>query len=170
MKIQITCDSCGNKFERKLGEYNRSQKLGRKSFCTSKCASINNIENIPINKRSHVNNPLNGRPKDEFSDFRPHLKSIRRRCIIKKTNLKITLEDLKELWEKQKGICPYTNIKMNVRSWRKKLPTNASVDRIDSSKGYTKDNIQFVCCSINLAKCDFTDEQIKEFILEIKES
>jgi hypothetical protein len=38
-------------------------------------------------------------------------------------------------------------------------PFSPSIDRIDSSKGYTPCNIQFVCTSVNLAKLDAPQEQ-----------
>jgi hypothetical protein len=33
-----------------------------------------------------------------------------------------------------------------------RLPTNLSIDRIDNTRGYTADNIQFVCDWANTAK------------------
>jgi hypothetical protein len=39
----------------------------------------------------------------------------------------------------------------------------ASVDRIDSSKGYTKDNIQFVCFMANIAKNKFSCDELINF-------
>ena len=35
---------------------------------------------------------------------------------------------------------------------------NISIDRIDSSKGYTKDNIQLVCASLNNMKMDLKNK------------
>lgn len=35
-----------------------------------------------------------------------------------------------------------------------RIPTNVSVDRIDSKKGYTRDNVQLVCMAINQMKSD----------------
>ena len=49
-----------------------------------------------------------------------------------------------------------------------KLPKTASIDRIDSSKGYTKGNVQWVCVFANLAKNTFKDELIKETFDELK--
>lgn len=78
---------------------------------------------------------------------------------------------LKELWDKQKGLCPYTGIKMllpqtssdhSIHSLKK-----ASLDRIDSKKEYVKGNVEFVCCAINLAKNSFTRKEMKEFLSEI---
>ena len=38
-----------------------------------------------------------------------------------------------------------------------RIPTNISVDRIDSSGGYTRDNIQLVCMAVNQMKSDLDD-------------
>lgn len=44
------------------------------------------------------------------------------------------------MWNKQKGKCALTGIPMTVtKSGR--TNTNISIDRIDSNKGYTKDNV-----------------------------
>lgn len=82
----------------------------------------------------------------------------------------IDVQYLKELWDNQNGICPYTGIKMLLP----KTSTDffhslkkASLDRIDSKKGYIKGNVEFVCSAINLAKNSFTREEMKEFLSEI---
>ena len=46
---------------------------------------------------------------------------------------------------------------------------NASIDRIDSSKGYTKDNIQIVTKTINLAKRSLSDDDFIQMCLEVSE-
>lgn len=86
---------------------------------------------------------------------------------VKRGDLKhtITVDDVLDILNKQESRCAITNIPMthtrhNLRS--------ASIDRIDSSKGYTKDNIQIVCRAINFAKSDRPNSEIKEFIEEIK--
>jgi len=82
----------------------------------------------------------------------------------------LDVEYLRQLWENQDGTCPYTKIRMLLPktsgdSFRS--PKKASLDRIDSSKGYERGNVEFVCCAINLAKNSFTREQMKEFLKEI---
>ena len=44
----------------------------------------------------------------------------------------------------------------------------ASLDRIDSSKGYTKDNVEFVSTSINYMKNSMSKEDTLELIQIIK--
>jgi len=76
----------------------------------------------------------------------------------------ITVQDLRNQWEKQRGICPYTGWRVNLRTRvGKTSPCQASLDRIDSSRGYLPDNIQFVALMANYAKNFFDDEHLIYF-------
>lgn len=44
---------------------------------------------------------------------------------------------------------------------------NISVDRIDSSKGYTKDNIQLICGMVNIIKYKLPQEKFIELCKKI---
>lgn len=83
----------------------------------------------------------------------------------KKLKIEITLNDIKDLYNKQKGLCVFTGKKMTRLAYQKKGDQhiinnwNISVNRIDSTKGYTKDNIQLVCAIINRMKTDLSDNQ-----------
>jgi hypothetical protein len=104
---------------------------------------------------------------DEFSPFRGHLKNIRMHCKKSSKENTLTLQELKAQWERQAGICVYTGWPMkNPQSTSHILPhtiDRASVDRIDSSKGYTKDNIQFVCVIAQYAKHSFSENELLSF-------
>jgi hypothetical protein len=89
----------------------------------------------------------------------------------KPCNLKI--EDLKKAWEESGGICQYTKIKLilpigSVNPNPAISYKMASIDRIDSSKGYIKGNIQYVSRNINYAKGILTHQQMLDFINLIK--
>ena len=76
--------------------------------------------------------------------------------------LKKQKQDLKQQWEKQKGKCIYSGIDLELSKHNKivKNPiTSASLDRIDSSKGYIKGNIQFVSRSINYMKGEMNHKE-----------
>lgn len=81
--------------------------------------------------------------------------------------IEITKEDIIELWKLQKGLCALTGIPMQlVKAKRVNRTRNlnhyrASVDRIDSERGYAKDNIRLVCAYVNIMRSDMTDEQLK---------
>lgn len=123
--------------------------------------------NNKYNISKHSNNHL-----DEYTKFRWYLKNVRKRP----KNYDITLEDLKYTWEKQQSVCPYTNIKLKLKTHSDKALNTfdnpfefASLDRIDSSKGYTSDNIEFISVGVNYLKSNFTKEQTISFINIIKE-
>ena len=73
--------------------------------------------------------------------------------------------DLTWLMKKAKqGICEVTGIKLNFSKKGKRAKAyGGSVDRKDSSKGYTKDNCQFVCWIYNRAKGSSSHELVIEF-------
>lgn len=88
------------------------------------------------------------------------LKGARRRSREKNTYIDIDLEYLMYLWNKQEGKCALTGLQMTYAFYKGRVNTNVSIDRIDSSKGYTKDNIQLVCMAANQMKNDLTMEEL----------
>jgi len=93
------------------------------------------------------------------------LSNIRSRIARQKKRGKIIDIDIKvdflvDLHKKQKGYCAITKHKMTIKL---NCLYSISVDRIDSSKGYTKDNIQLVCQAMNFAKNAFANEDILKF-------
>lgn len=111
---------------------------------------------------------------DEFSPFRIFSKRVRQAAIIRKYgDSDIDPDYLRQLWISQKGRCAYTGIEMlcpkNITEYHKVHSVKKlSLDRIDSSKGYTKGNVHFVCQAINLAKKNLPHKEMVEFIKEIK--
>ena len=179
-KIQLKCLYCGNIFDKLKSEYNRRINKGKtKFYCSYKCVGKADVQKNPDKfKKFRETNAIRikkycGCRLDQYSSLKYYLnKSIYRS---KKKGMKsdLTLEYLKELWEKQNGICPYTGIKMELpRTTQdqdiKKTPIKASLDQIIPSKGYIKGNVEFVCYSMNTAKNDFTKEQMIDFINKIK--
>jgi hypothetical protein len=75
--------------------------------------------------------------------------------VAKKRNIEfnIAIEDVYNQLINQNKKCAYTDIDLLLD----KNNCNASLDRIDSSIGYTVDNIQWIYKPINLMKKDFND-------------
>lgn len=67
---------------------------------------------------------------------------------------------LKEVYDKQNGMCFYSGIKMEiaVKGYTDNMNT-LSVDRIDSDKGYIKGNIVLCCDFVNTMKMKFTTSE-----------
>jgi len=71
---------------------------------------------------------------------------------------------LMSLWEKQNGRCDLTNISfefINTTPYEAN-PWAPSIDRINSFKGYTKDNIRLVCVAVNYALNEYGEETFKK--------
>lgn len=165
MLIDVVCDHCGRTFQRERGELNRNGTKGRKRYCSRSCAGKCMVSHFGDKRKwDHL---VSGRFTDEYSKFRVFLHRIGRR----KKECNITVEDLKAQWEKQDGKCPYTGWLLqtpaHTRELRPIVPDAASLDRIDSSKGYIKGNIEFVCLMAQYAKNGFSREDVFTFCREV---
>jgi len=84
----------------------------------------------------------------------------------RKLEVHITKEDLKQIWDIQKGLCAITGLPMEktqaLKTTRNRYKNvyRASLDRIDSDLGYTRENVRMVCAHVNVMKMDLTDEQL----------
>lgn len=77
-------------------------------------------------------------------------------------DITITLDDLKEQWDIQEGICYWLNIKMSLPDLAiSRSPFAPSVDRINSSIGYHKDNIVLCTRFANLGRGAYDNEDFK---------
>jgi len=71
----------------------------------------------------------------------------------------ITIEQVYELLQKQDFKCALTDELLYFGRIRVHLETNASIDRIDSNKGYEIDNIQLVTKNINMMKQTMSQDE-----------
>jgi hypothetical protein len=164
-QIQFVCDCCGKESTKAKSEYERNIKLGRKNFCSRTCsAKYNNTHRTkPLVSNNDISQYSNNR-RDEFTPFRYSLRCAKRRY----KGCTLTLKDLKNQWELQNGICPYTKLKLilpedgNIDTLD--VTIRALLDRIDSSKPYEVENIQFISTPINYMKNSMSDEQTKEYL------
>lgn len=75
----------------------------------------------------------------------------------------ISIDDLDNLWEKQQGRCAYTNRKLSIAT----DGCTASLDRIDSSKGYYIGNVQYLHKDVNVSKWAMKEETFFQMVKEI---
>lgn len=81
----------------------------------------------------------------------------------------VTLDFLEGLWLSQGGVCAMTGWTMTMVLGHGRCETNASIDRIDSSKGYVVGNVQLVCRCVNVAKSDMSVEFFKALCSAVAE-
>jgi hypothetical protein len=184
--IELQCCHCQKTFRRELRDYTARVKKGKSQFyCGNSCSAKANpglLKGIEYN-RSHPEELIarltpfrekawevnrNGHSRaDEYSPFRYFAAKARNRK--KHLGSNVDIKYLKSLWDTQSGVCPYTGKKMTLpcgfsrKQLGKATPWHASLDRIDTSKGYVQGNVEFVCLAVNYAKNVFTKDQMLEF-------
>lgn len=119
-----------------------------------KCRACTNDE------RRKKNRAIAGIPRD--LSLKSYLNHIRLKALGRKGRIDVNTDDLLDLWKQQRGRCALTGWKMTVRRGDGIVRTNASIDRIDSGKGYTLENVQLVCVAANKAKFDLRFEEFLE--------
>lgn len=76
----------------------------------------------------------------------------------KEIPLEVTIENVWDLFLQQDRKCALSGIKLRFPRTSGNNEWTASLDRIDSSKGYTKNNIQWVHKDINVMKNKYNNE------------
>ena len=98
-----------------------------------------------------------------------HWGIIKRNAASRKICFRITIKKAWEQFVKQAGRCALTNWKITLSSSGRKRANGlqqgeqtASLDRIDSTKGYVSGNIQWVHKDVNRMKSNFSEEYFLE--------
>ncbi len=81
----------------------------------------------------------------------------------------LSIEQLMKIWHHQSGKCALTGWDMTMQLGKGQIATNASIDRIDSTIGYTNNNVQLVCRAANVAKSNLTQENFVRLCKAVQE-
>lgn len=83
----------------------------------------------------------------------------------------LTVEYLVELYSQQNGCCYYSNEKM-VFGWidGKVQHNTLSLDKLDPTKGYVKENVVWCSYLANTMKQDMNEQQFYNYMLKILEN
>ncbi len=155
----------GKKEEHKCscGETNPNKFYVKRKTKCKKCI-LNNAKikytNLNESDREKYIKKQNKWQDDNFLNFR--LLQAKSRAKSKKLPFEIDVEYLEELLEQQENKCFYSGIEMGIGRLAK---YSASIDRIDSTKGYVKGNVAFVIAAVNTMKSDLSE---KEFLSIVK--
>jgi len=79
----------------------------------------------------------------------------------------LTVEILYEIYAKQNGRCVLTGRLLTATRGQGRVSSNVSLDRIDNSLGYTKENIQLTSRKANEMKGDGTEEELLEYSTDV---
>lgn len=81
----------------------------------------------------------------------------------RKIPFNITIQQIWELFLKQNKTCVLTGLPLNFPSRNEKFDGTASLDRIDSTRGYIDGNIQWVHKDVNFMKQQLSNHQLIEY-------
>lgn len=142
-----TCFKCKETKEVSLFFKHCQTSDGYHSWCKICCNEGN------IKSKAKVYSTIEGRAKI-------FLQSCKRSAAKRNQAFELTVEDVVSFWNKQNKVCAYSGVEMTLETG--KLNT-VSIERIDSSVGYTKENTVLVCYIVNRMKSDFKYEDFYEY-------
>ena len=93
-----------------------------------------------------------------------HFHSIRKNAKERKLIFEINIEYLWNLLNKQNYKCIYSGMSIQFGNSYLGIETTASLDRIDSSKGYIEGNVQWVHKTINMMKNKLSEKDFLKWI------
>lgn len=151
------CKSCVNQYNR--DRYNSNPEFKKQHSQRMKNRTESELEKARKSGRNWYNTPK-GRAKTI-------LKGIRERNTKYSEEIDFDEDYLIELIER--GYCEVTKIPFVLGSVKDgaKKPFSPSIDRIDSSKGYCKENIRLVLWQVNLMKGELSDDELLDFCYSI---
>lgn len=143
--IYCCCQSCDNTY------WVKRHKLidGGSTHC-KKCTSVLNFIGVGDLSGDYVSRIRNGAKN-------------------RKIEFNVSIKYLWELFLQQNKKCKLSGIALSMQKFRKNKKVNqtASLDRIDSSKGYIEGNIQWVHKDINNMKMNFNQEYFIELCKKV---
>lgn len=169
-KNKFCCRNCQNTYNARKRRQSRADKSkrfkecqycrcellpNRRKFCSKKC---NGLYSHKHSGWKHQTKYRTKTPKDYIR----HLLNHKR-----KYALLVNYEDVYKVYESQNGLCAISKEPMTWILGKGKLRTNISLDRIDSSLPYTKENIQLVCTVVNLIKSDMSLEEFRDWCFKV---
>jgi hypothetical protein len=158
---QCQCESCGETDEACF--YNKRKSTCKKCLLKQLKVKYDNMDDDEKKVKFQKQNEWTSKNLIRF-----RVLSAKHRAIRKKIPFEIDDAFISELMKKQKNRCFYSNIEFditNIGSKKNQINLNTlSIDRIDSNKGYVKDNVVLVTGLINLMKHDLSDEEFRNII------
>lgn len=145
-----TCSTCSFEWQAQV-----TNRVIRKSGCP---------ECNKIKKRG--SNSINWKGYKEISS--KHWKAIIRDAKRRSIEFDVTIEFCWDLLELQNHTCVFSGRKLIMRGNQNgKYSGNASLDRIDSSKGYVKGNLQWIDKEFQQMKMNIPDDKFISLCLEV---
>jgi hypothetical protein len=153
----------------KCVEKERSMSTIRRKLKRTTSSIINRFHTLGISYTAEIKRSRARRKIKSASSFdrciRDKLASIRTRCNALETTTDLDFDFVKRLAENNNYLCYYSGVKLTPH---KHCPNQLSVDRIDSSKGYYRNNVVICSWYINRMKQDSTVAEFYDLCSKVK--
>lgn len=166
-----------NKIGQTFGGYTIIGYVGKSKWSVPKwnCRCVCGLEKVisgaGLNKKKNKEGCANCRIKSYGEMHLRYFHNLRRKAGYRKIKWNLSPKYIWELFIKQNKKCALSGVDICfVRNFRNNKEQTASLDRIDSSKGYTKNNIQWVHKKINFMKQALEDDQFIFFCTKVAEN
>lgn len=141
---EAECSRCGIVYE--LSYFPKDAHNGRHySFCKS-CHHEKQVERLNFSLAAYMGSLLSG--------VRDRSRRFGIPCDFDR-------EHLVSLFYAQNGTCFYTDEPMRAKRGKGHANNSVSIDRVDPTKGYTKDNVVLCTYRVNSAKRDFSVDEMR---------
>lgn len=130
----------------------------KKMFCSRKCSGAWRALNVYHDKYTY---------KYRAASPRNFLMGLAKK---KRERRDLTVDYLFDLYNKQQGLCAVSGRVMTYIAGEGRVPTNMSIDRINSNIGYVEGNIQLACVQANKMKMELTREELYSWCKDIIET
>jgi hypothetical protein len=147
------CADCNNMLLLKNFHRNTQQLSGYSCYCKD-CTKQKNKKKYSKSSKDHV------------WKLEQTLKASKERAARKNLEHTLTLEQLTLLYPKD-NLCPIFGTELQ---WGFPKDTSPSLDRIDSTKGYTYENCQIISNKANRIKSDATPIELELLVKYLKEN
>lgn len=156
MDKQKKCNYCGE--EKPLTEFYKSQRGSKCKLCLLEQTRI-----YKKNRRKDSNFKSKEKLKYQERKIRLWANILLQHSKSRNIENNLSLNDIFELYEKQNGLCFWFKIPLKP-SLHNKHPQQPSIDRLDRTKGYTKDNVVLTCYAANIGRNESDLDIWKNFI------
>lgn len=150
------CSKCKNFLSYSNFSKNKARIDNMNSYCQACCKTTKSYQK-QNQKKINTRKTFDGWLTNYLSNKKNYCKREGIDC-------NLTKKFLKTMWETQKQRCYYSNVELtfNIRAMN-----SATLDRIDSIKGYTQDNVVWCSNAMNNMKNNFSLEKLNLFLQNI---
>lgn len=157
----------------KCGNINKDNFYPKNKALCKQCKSVVNkidYNNLPKDKKNQKLSQQKNWAKNNLIKVR--VLAAKHRALRKNIEFDIDVDFIHSLLKKQNGLCKYSGVLLDIDNTNgdndNRININTlSIDRVDSSKGYTKDNVVLVTAIVNSMKNDLSENEFIKIIKKI---